>query len=164
MERITVSLPASFDVAYPAAAGGDTFKVATGDIPQHILDTMLAFCIKQKLDHKVAGFIKKGKTEAEGREACDELMEQLLGGTWAARGGARIVTFEDFCLSQANKEVKAWAKKNPEKAKDRNLGEIAAKVAKDEARRKGWETAWAAIQAAKRSTADTSIDDLVGEI
>lgn len=150
------------DVEAFAKGGLSIFKGRLSDFPSHIIGAGAAYAFHKKAQDASGG---EGLTGDAAAEAGRKVIEALKAGTWAAKGGGpRIVDFEGFCLSKARAEVKAWAKANEDKAKGKDLDAIAAKVAKDEARRKGWMAAWEAIQkerAAKAEAKATDIGDLV---
>jgi hypothetical protein len=151
VETINVALPAEIAVQLPAAAGGASVTILTEDLPGHILATLVSFGIKQKLDHKVAGNIKAGVTEADSRKECESVIDQLTGGTWAKRGGgARVVTFEQFAQKRATATAEQLVKPGKEYA-GKDQGKVAEALLRNEPWLAKQRKAWDSIQAGKEA-------------
>jgi hypothetical protein len=142
-------------VALPSACGEDaTIEVDMAMMPVHILQALMEHGLKQKVADSVANATKLEWTAVQSVAACQSVVDSLMAGTWAKKGGgAKIRTFEQYVTSKATMAAKARMEKD-EKAKALGLEKVVAAYSKSESLRATWLVEWNARQAAKSTEID----------
>ncbi len=160
LETITIALPS-------ACGEGATLQVDLARFAPHILESLIAHGVKQKVADSCSGAEKKKAddwTVADFNEACAKVVEALYAGTWATKGGgARITTEAAYFASEANKAAKLRITAD-EKAKEApayfkldaagRLAHVAKAYAASQQMQAKWAAEWAAKVAAKGTTID----------
>jgi hypothetical protein len=160
--KITIDLPESFAFTFPGAAGGSTIQLATAEFPAHILAEAVRHGIQQKGADCISDAKKRGLTETAAMDEVLDTLNQMRAGTWNAKGGPRINTFEDYANREARKVAKAWMEKNPSKATE-SLEHYTQKAWGNATLHAMWEKAWEKIveeRKAKAQAGSTDLDDI----
>lgn len=95
-------------IALPTACGNEaSLKVEVSNLPQHIQDALMLHGLKQKVADAVANAGKEGWTKEVSYQKCQDVVDSLMAGTWAKKGGgARITNLNAYMDSEANKAAK----------------------------------------------------------